>query len=641
MLKLVTAASSVSGSVSRIQEVRDSTRAVDGCARNEAVMLRGAPARSDQDVSGPRGRTLRVLLTTLLGGTRVALAVGLLAGLGWQGLWAQDAPRKLIVQRSTRAIPHRFIVHPSEVTVAVNQMQHFEVTDAQGNPVAVRWNVSGLGCSGLDCGTINDAGDYRTPSSLPRPRVVTLEGVLVSDPNYSVLAEVVLEDAVAARRTPASAPVSSVKKQALTAPEVERRSLARNAESMPLPNVVGAAPLVGVENFRRSTELPTPTVIAAAPAVGRQNLAHSADLPTPNVIAAAPAVAAPSIGRQNLAPGADLPQPNVIAAPPSVGTQKVARSADLPMPNVIAAAPAVAASPIGRQKLARSADLPTTIVIATAPAVARPSIAASTVAASTVGREKLTRSAELPASNAIAAPPSIAAEKPARSVELPTPNVVAALTPITPQVTARTTTQFAAPVVGQQSSVNGVLPPMPEVASAVPAGTAVSAQHGPVVTYREGQLTIDAENLSLATVLKLIEEKTGAVIDIPPGTALEKIFEHTGPGPVNDVLERLLNGSPFNFIIVNSPQHPNLPAQVLLSLRGADTPVLAASDQTSAASPKPPASMLYTPIEFDRSALAPPPTPSSPSGETISRDALEQMMKDRIRRANEQFQKPQ
>jgi len=91
-----------------------------------------------------------------------------------------------------------------------------------------------------------------------------------------------------------------------------------------------------------------------------------------------------------------------------------------------------------------------------------------------------------------------------------------------------------------------------------------------VVTYANGQLTINAENLTLAALLKLIAEKTGAVIDLPPGTGHERIFEHAGPGKPNDVLTQLLNGSHFNFVIVNSPQDPNASrrARVLLRRRG-------------------------------------------------------------------------
>jgi hypothetical protein len=690
------------------------------------------------------------LLSFIPAGARLALA--LLLCFEFQALSAQPAPRKLIVQRSTRAIPHRFIVHPSEVTVAINQMQHFEVTDAQGNPVAVHWNVSGLGCSGPDCGTIDEQGNYHTPPSLPKPRVVTLEGVLVSDPNYSVLTEVVLKDVVAA--APARASVRNA--QELAAPEIAqqnlvasarmplpnavaaapvigRQNLASNAESVPLPNVVAAAPSVANRNLSRSAALPSTGVIPAPPAIGTQKLAHSSDLPTPNVIAAAPAVAAqdlaraaalpppnviaapPAVGKQNLSRSPDLPAPAVIAAPPSVGNRILARNAELPSPSVIAAPPTVeeknfvrsAALPapnvihpapaVQKQDLARSAELPTTIVIAAAPSVGRQNLARngnaelpppSVIAAPpAIAKPNVARAAELPAPSVVAAPPAVEKQRPARGVELPTtiviaatpgvadqhlaraatlpspnvvaaapalsqqnlahatelpqPTVVAALTAVPPQFPAPQTPRFTPPA-GQRQSRPGsdLLLPMPDVVVGVPAASAASAPPGTVVTYRDGLLTIDAENISLAALLQLIAEKTGAVIDVPKGTAQEHIFEHAGPDTANAVLQRLLNGSPFNFIIVSSPLNPNQPAQVLLSLHTPDTdaPVVASAPPPALTSP-----VLWKPPESAPTAEALPyamdPKNMAPPKEQLSPEALGELMKQKAQEIREQLQK--
>jgi hypothetical protein len=131
-------------------------------------------------------------------------------------------------------------------------------------------------------------------------------------------------------------------------------------------------------------------------------------------------------------------------------------------------------------------------------------------------------------------------------------------------------------------------------------------------------------------VLELIAQKTGAVIVVPPGSGLDRIVEHTGPGPANDVLERLLNGSPFDFIIVSSPQRPHDPAEVLLTVREAETPASGPSpDQANRAvaqtfvakpwTPPPPMAPVVPSVRFER--------PKEP----IPRDVLEQMMKERIR----------
>jgi hypothetical protein len=297
------------------------------------------------------------------------------------------------------------------------------------------------------------------------------------------------------------------------------------------------------------------------------------------------------------------------------------KAESLPLPNVIAAAPAV-----GQQSRARSVELATPNVVAAAPVI---------------GRQDLAGKAESLPTNVVAPAPTVGAQSLARIVELtPQPTIVAALGPIPPKIPIGKTQPLAPSAVGRPSVAGGgVLSPMPDVAAAVPGGTAVSTQRGPVVTYRDGQLTIDAENSTLAAVLALIAEKTGAVIDVPPGSGQERIFEHTGPAPANDVLERLLNGSPFNFIIVSSPQHPNQPAEVLLSLHGPDTDTPSVAVVPTKPSLSPP---LWTPPETPASTAAVLSLPvDTPPKEPLSPEALGEMMKERARLLRDQLQKQQ
>ena len=218
---------------------------------SEAVMLRDAPARCGRGIGGSRRPSILELRACFRGGMRIAVAVGLLACFGLQGLWA-----------STRAVPHRLTVHPNGATVAANQTQQFEVTDAEGRSVAVHWNISGLGCSGLACGSIDEQGFTRTPSSLPQPRVVTLEGVLVSDPSYSVLTQIRLEDAITVTVTPASAHVATGQTQQFAALMVGTQNVASRAELPPLPHAVAAAPVVARQNLASSAGLlPLPNAV--------------------------------------------------------------------------------------------------------------------------------------------------------------------------------------------------------------------------------------------------------------------------------------------------------------------------------------------------------------------------------------------
>ena len=542
-------------------------------------MHRDTPARCDRRIGGSRRRFILELLTRIRGGPRIAVAVGLLACFGSQGLWASTSPEPaLTVHRSTRAVPHRFTVHPDGATVPANQTQRFEVTDAQGKPVAVHWNVSGIGCFGAACGTIDKQGVYRTPSTLPRPRVVTVEAVLVADPNYSVLTQVHLEDA--APVNPASPPVSGGNTQQITAPVVARQNVARSPE-LPLPSAVDVAPVVGRQSVARNPELPMlPSAVDAAPVVGRQSVARNPDLsPLPSAVAAAPPKK-----KQNVARSTELPLLlGPISAAPGIGKQSVARSPEMPpVPSAVAAAPVV------RSQNAHSAELP-------------------------------------PLPSAVGAAPVVGTQNVARNTELP----------LLPKAVA------AAPAVGKQSVPrSAVLPPLPDEVAAARAGTAVGTPRSPVVTYQNGQLTIETETSTLAEVLKLVAEKTGAEIDVPPGTGLDRVIEHAGPGRAEDVLASLLNGSAFDFVIVSSPQPPHDPTQVLLFLHRPATPAPLEQTVSASAQPKTPSSPLsvnpsaaVSPLPIDRASL--------PPKEALSPEALGQLMKEKVRQLHDQIQQQQ
>jgi hypothetical protein len=208
------------------------------------------------------------------------------------------------------------------------------------------------------------------------------------------------------------------------------------------------------------------------------------------------------------------------------------------------------------------------------------------------------------------------------------------------------------PCRGQDVAGSGVLQPLPDLVAGAP-GTVVDTPLSPVVTYRDGVLTIDAQNSTLAEVLKLVAEKTGAVIDVPPGTGLDRIVEHTGPGSTEDVLTGLLNGSPFDFVIVGSSQRPHDPMQVLLFPRGADTlsgKQDAVALATSANGQEP---QLYgaafrvdpsteNSVESPQSvAVSASQPPQAASGDAIPGAVLGQLLKERLRQRQEMQQQPQ
>jgi AMIN domain len=87
------------------------------------------------------------------------------------------------------------------------------------------------------------------------------------------------------------------------------------------------------------------------------------------------------------------------------------------------------------------------------------------------------------------------------------------------------------------------------------------------VLFHDGLLTIKANKATFSEVLYAVQQRTGADIAIPAGAEQERVVADIGPGPVQEVLASLLNGSNFNFMILGSPNDPRKLDKVVLSLR--------------------------------------------------------------------------
>lgn len=94
-----------------------------------------------------------------------------------------------------------------------------------------------------------------------------------------------------------------------------------------------------------------------------------------------------------------------------------------------------------------------------------------------------------------------------------------------------------------------------------------SAPKAPKVTCEGGQLRISANNSTLGSVLSAVHACLGVQIDIPEGVGTERMFEELGPGPEREVLESLLSGADFNYVIGSSDANPQKVETVLLMER--------------------------------------------------------------------------
>ena len=122
----------------------------------------------------------------------------------------------------------------------------------------------------------------------------------------------------------------------------------------------------------------------------------------------------------------------------------------------------------------------------------------------------------------------------------------------------------SAPPVTRPGLVNTNFPLRP-----LPLSTAqASARPSLEVSFHEGLLAIRSNKASLSEVLYAVHQRTGADIAVPAGAEQEQVAADIGPGPAAEVLAHLLNGSRFNFLILNSASDPRLLDRVILSPRG-------------------------------------------------------------------------
>jgi hypothetical protein len=125
---------------------------------------------------------------------------------------------------------------------------------------------------------------------------------------------------------------------------------------------------------------------------------------------------------------------------------------------------------------------------------------------------------------------------------------------------------FAQPQASTSTPEGPTSMPVPAEAA---LARAVNAPVNPlIVRYRNGELTIEADNATLNDILRAVSKEIGAVVDVP-SVATDPVLRHLGPGPVAGVLNALLKPSRFNYAIRASSSHGRAPVLVILSARPA------------------------------------------------------------------------
>jgi hypothetical protein len=89
-------------------------------------------------------------------------------------------------------------VVPASVSVSVRATQQFVASVTGTSNTAATWTVSGTGCSGTACGTINSGGLYTAPALAPSPPAITVQATSVADSTKSASANVTITPIVGA-----------------------------------------------------------------------------------------------------------------------------------------------------------------------------------------------------------------------------------------------------------------------------------------------------------------------------------------------------------------------------------------------------------------------------------------------------------
>jgi hypothetical protein len=110
--------------------------------------------------------------------------------------------------------------------------------------------------------------------------------------------------------------------------------------------------------------------------------------------------------------------------------------------------------------------------------------------------------------------------------------------------------------------------PEPSQAPQAPYGLALQPPNPPRISYAGGQLTVDANNSSLGDILEIVGRTTGAHIEgnLPPDS--DRVFGQFGPGTVREVLNSLLSGSRFDYILVGATGDPGNIQSIMLTPHG-------------------------------------------------------------------------
>jgi hypothetical protein len=124
----------------------------------------------------------------------------------------------------------------------------------------------------------------------------------------------------------------------------------------------------------------------------------------------------------------------------------------------------------------------------------------------------------------------------------------------------------------QQARSQGLIgPPAP-----VPPTPEQMPPSAPKITYQDGLLSVESTNSRLSDILNGIRSRTGIQFE-GIQSAQDRVAGKFGPGPANEVLTSLLQGSRFDYVIIGALENPDIVQRVILTPNAASGGAVAGS----------------------------------------------------------------
>jgi hypothetical protein len=121
---------------------------------------------------------------------------------------SQADPSKSGTATVTVLAPVVVKISPTSARVFAGDTKQFTATVTGTTNPAVSWSVSGAGCAGSACGTVDNSGLYTAPATVPTPPKIAVTATSQADPTKSASAVVTILSAVTVVVTPGNAVVT-------------------------------------------------------------------------------------------------------------------------------------------------------------------------------------------------------------------------------------------------------------------------------------------------------------------------------------------------------------------------------------------------------------------------------------------------